>query len=416
MIINDEKKLIFYHAPRTGGTAVVNELLKYPEWNRASKLHPKLQEITNNGHYKQSHIFNDKELYNKYKDYQSFCIARDPYDRVLSCYLFLLKLTSKYISNKRLCTPADYDWASNFHNKLISYGFLKCVNNGEFWYEHYSNECCEWMVDGIWFMHENMYELEQYLNIKLEQNINSTSHTHYSHYYDDETKNTVSELYKNDIEKFKYQFCIGWRHTPEYRKALVCDPDYFDLGRNNIGGKYVVNLIKPNHKVLDLGCGVLRIGLPLIKYLESNNYYGFDISEYRISEAKKEVNCNNLSIKYPTLTSNWSEINIKFDFIWCYQVFIHLSDERLNDLLNKIANSLKDDGVCIASINISDKYGDSMTWNEFPFVCRPYSFYEERLRYHGLKFEKVANWGVDSPEDGGERLIKIRKIDLQKVN
>ena len=204
-------------------------------------------------------------------------------------------------------------------------------------------------------------------------------------------------------------FFETWKETPRYRKCLAGDHLYFDSARHNIG-KYVTDLLTPEHKVLDLGCGVLRVGLPIIKYLDANNYYGFDISEHRLLEAKQEVSDNNLLSKNPKLTHEWSDINLKFDFIWCYQLFIHLDDEILDDVLYKISSSLKNDGVCIASINISDKYEDNARWLEYPFVCRPYSFYEERLRCHDLKFEKVANWGVDSPEDSGERLIKITRI------
>ena len=200
-----------------------------------------------------------------------------------------------------------------------------------------------------------------------------------------------------------------YKYVPEYRQNLVCTSGYFDLARKYFG-KYVVNLLRPEYKVLDLGCGVLRVGLPIIKYLDESNYYGFDISEHRLSEAKQEVSDNNLFLKNPKLTHKWSDINLKFDFILCFQVFIHLDDEILDDVLYKISSSLKDDGVCIASINTSDKNEDNARWLEFPFVCRPYSFYDYHLRKHGLKFEKVTNYGDNSPENHVDRLIKITRI------
>jgi|LakMenEpi03Aug12_release.lakeMendotaPanAssembly.Ray.scaffolds.fasta_scaffold68140_2 glycosyltransferase involved in cell wall biosynthesis len=200
-----------------------------------------------------------------------------------------------------------------------------------------------------------------------------------------------------------------FKYVPEYRQNLVCTAGYFDSARKYFG-KYVIDLLKPEYKVLDLGCGVLRVGLPIIKYLDVNNYYGFDISEHRLIEAKQEVSDNNLLFKNPKLTNKWSDINLKFDFILCFQVFIHLDDEILDDVLDKISSSLKDDGVCIASINTSDKNEDNARWLEFPFVCRPYSFYDYHLRKHGLKFEKVTNFGDTSPENHVDRLMKITRI------
>ena len=35
--------------------------------------------------------------------------------------------------------------------------------------------------------------------------------------------------------------------------------------------------LKPEHRVLDIGCGVGRVALPLTRYLTSGTYDGFDI-------------------------------------------------------------------------------------------------------------------------------------------
>ena len=35
--------------------------------------------------------------------------------------------------------------------------------------------------------------------------------------------------------------------------------------------------LKPSHKILEIGCGPLTGGIPIIRYLEPNNYFGLDI-------------------------------------------------------------------------------------------------------------------------------------------
>jgi hypothetical protein len=34
----------------------------------------------------------------------------------------------------------------------------------------------------------------------------------------------------------------------------------------------------PQHKLMDIGCGALRCGIPIIRYLDEGNYYGLDIN------------------------------------------------------------------------------------------------------------------------------------------
>lgn len=36
--------------------------------------------------------------------------------------------------------------------------------------------------------------------------------------------------------------------------------------------------LRPHHRLIDIGCGSLRAGVPLARYLEPAHYYGIDIS------------------------------------------------------------------------------------------------------------------------------------------
>ena len=37
--------------------------------------------------------------------------------------------------------------------------------------------------------------------------------------------------------------------------------------------------LKPDQKVLDIGCGALRAGIPLTNYLNASGYFGTDVNE-----------------------------------------------------------------------------------------------------------------------------------------
>ncbi|MGP4001252.1 class I SAM-dependent methyltransferase [Streptomyces sp. 8N706] len=60
--------------------------------------------------------------------------------------------------------------------------------------------------------------------------------------------------------------------------------------------------LKPNDRMLEIGCGNLRAGWRFIDYLEQGHYYGIDISPDILVEAKKTLVHRKLQDKLPYLT------------------------------------------------------------------------------------------------------------------
>lgn len=139
--------------------------------------------------------------------------------------------------------------------------------------------------------------------------------------------------------------------------------------------------LTPEKSLLDYGCGVLRGGVPLINFLEKGKYCGFEICENRLKEARLELRDNDLESKEPVLVSDIEQVATKFDFIWSYQVFIHIPDHLLDVAISNIARLLKEDGVCFISINTSKKSG---SWLEYPFVKKDVDFYSDAFKNYGL--------------------------------
>lgn len=194
--------------------------------------------------------------------------------------------------------------------------------------------------------------------------------------------------------------------TPEERQALVCRPEHFYPGRE--GMPIVVKRrfdLKPDEHLLDFGCGVLRIGIPVISYLDSRHFYGYDICPKRIQQAWAELRDYGLEYKSPVLTSDWGEIDRKFKHIWCYQVLIHVADDLLPGVIKQIKQALADDGMALISVNTDTEQWPTVgRWCEFPFLARPLSFYEEQFGKFGLKVRLWEGWEPES----GERFIKVR--------
>lgn len=84
----------------------------------------------------------------------------------------------------------------------------------------------------------------------------------------------------------------------------------------------------PFHKLVDIGCGALRCGVPIIQYLEEGNYYGLDINASLIAAGECELKKEGLTAKYPTLLVNdkfeIDRFGVSFDFAIAQSVFTHL--------------------------------------------------------------------------------------------
>ena len=89
----------------------------------------------------------------------------------------------------------------------------------------------------------------------------------------------------------------------------------------------------------------------------------------------------------------------EFDFIWVFQVFIHLTDEILMETLSNISHLLKNEGTCYATVNTRSTEG---RWREYPFVKRDLSFYEQAADKYNLTATPLET-------DMNEEFVKITR-------
>ncbi len=145
--------------------------------------------------------------------------------------------------------------------------------------------------------------------------------------------------------------------------------------------------LQPFHRFLEIGCGPLTAGIPLIKYLDPARYTGVDIRSTVLNMSWKEVGRATLSAQNPRLICSSSfaadELsNEQFDFVYSFSVLYHLSDDLLNLYFEAVSKRLKASGVCIANVNThipSDK------WLQFPFLMRTIEAYASLAANHGLE-------------------------------
>ena len=194
-MINHEQQYIFIHVPKAGGNSI-KEALGIPKFP--------------GDHSRISH-----EKYNDFLHYFKFAFVRNPYARAVSAYFFLkeggmvkpngvrvderpAKRVAKY---KDFCDfiKNDRHFSSMVHFKAQTIPLQsepsKKIDNIDFIGK------CENMQNDFNTICDKIGIPHQQLPHK-----NKSKHGHYAQYYDDETREIITEKFAIDIENFGYKF------------------------------------------------------------------------------------------------------------------------------------------------------------------------------------------------------------------
>lgn len=148
----------------------------------------------------------------------------------------------------------------------------------------------------------------------------------------------------------------------------------------------------PENYLLDLGCGVLRGGLPMIGYLNEKHYYGIESRKAVLDEGISALQEAGLQSKAPTLLFiddlSKTTLDQKFDFIWAFSVLIHMEDRILDTCLDFASRHLGRGGRMYANVNVGSE--KEKRWQEFPVVSRSREFYTSAAERHGLHVTDVG--------------------------
>lgn len=206
-MINYDKKFIFIHIPKCGGSSIEYLLLKlfYPIFFEKLVLNIKSKQkfpmanimtteeeikifgksLWNSGQHSSLNDF-DQGLQN---NFFAFTFVRNPWSKVVSEFFYSKSAngyngTFKNYLRKPRCQPDHMTPQINFLNDNMDY-----IGRFENLQADFNIAC-----DKIGIPHQNL------------PHKNKTKHKHYTEYYDDETKQIVAEKYAKDIEYFGYEF------------------------------------------------------------------------------------------------------------------------------------------------------------------------------------------------------------------
>lgn len=202
-------KVIFYRIPKNASTSVYEHLgnCNYIK-ERESCINKNADQKLYKGWYSPTHLkpCDFKKIIGANIDrYYSFCIVRNPWDRVVSMYKFAqkyqlyklydLKENTSFIDFCKILEERCDDPYFIASNKQVEWANGEYAPKRIIRFENLQDEFCEMVKD------LNLFGVEY--NLPHE---NKTKHRHYSHYYNSETKKLINKVFEEDIDCFKYSF------------------------------------------------------------------------------------------------------------------------------------------------------------------------------------------------------------------
>lgn len=213
---------------------------------------------------------------------------------------------------------------------------------------------------------------------------------------------------------------------PPRGKVFIGYGDFRQQGERLMQQLITLAGLQPHHRVLDIGCGIGRLAVPLTGYLSKEGAYeGFDIVRAAIQWCRKRISpvYPNFQFRHIDLRNDLYNLQTKekasnfvfpyqdagFDVAFLFSVFTHMLPEDVDNYLGEIARVLKPGGRCLATFFIMNEktkqYMDAFHGLKFthdrgdyllldPKVKEANVAYKEAplirsIQAHGLKLESL---------------------------
>lgn len=139
--------------------------------------------------------------------------------------------------------------------------------------------------------------------------------------------------------------------------SFVGRSDFEETGREFLEHFIKLGQLNPRDRVLDVGCGIGRMAIPLTDYLEGGSYEGFDVGREMIRWCSRSI-----SSQHPKFNFTWAPIynqkynpfgtiaatefrfpyeDNSFDFAFATSLFTHLTQSEVRHYLREVGRVLR---------------------------------------------------------------------------
>ena len=170
--------------------------------------------------------------------------------------------------------------------------------------------------------------------------------------------------------------------------------------------------LRPDSKVLDIGCGIGRLAVPLTEYLsKEGSYDGFDIVKKGIDWCREKISSRYPNFRFLHVDLKNDLYNLSTDaeakqFVFPYpadsfdcvvltSVFTHMMPEDVDNYLGQIALVMKEGGKCLATFFVLDDEVETRmkagkTRFHFAYEQEGYCLMDEKVKEANIAFKKAS--------------------------
>ncbi|WP_428231677.1 class I SAM-dependent methyltransferase [Flavobacterium sp.] len=234
----------------------------------------------------------------------------------------------------------------------------------------------------------------------------------------------VRKMYYFPVDFLNFRNKAKNKLVPNKGDIFIGGGDFTEQGKHLFSLLKEYAFIKPEDAVLDIGCGIGRVAIPLTQYLtKSGSYEGFDVVKKGISWCEEHIAKGFLNFRFQYIPLNNDLYHLtderaenfkfpypdnSFDTVFLFSVFTHMQPLEVQNYLNEIFRVLKPNGKCLSTFFL---YDDQLEV-EISKKSRSFSFPFNKGNYR-LMNEKVPSANIAFNEFYINQMIEASNLKVE---